>query len=375
MSLKNYIKANAPRSVIPLLKFFYHRFQAYTVPKAKPLAEEQIRDIEAHAKEYLPYYQDELSREILSDCLEYLRTQDENIFIEITKKSGIKFFELPYIWKDASGVILVYDNDNPETRYARRTMTSLELTSMYRIMTLKEFLDGAKISDAECIVPALTVSGEMKFAAKFLLRNIKAEVIDVRAFHLCREDLQYLDVFSPIDDEIIVDAGAYDGTTALQFLEWGKDRVKHIYSFEFDPNNAAKCEENLKPYADKITLIKKGTWDKDGITYTSAGGGASSRINFRGSTQVQLASIDSELAGVPVTFIKMDVEGAELKSLMGAKNTIIKNHPRLAICVYHKPEDIYEIPGYILSLVPEYKFYLRHYDTKHWETVLYAYCE
>ena len=190
-----------------------------------------------------------------------------------------------------------------------------------------------------------------------------------------REDIQYFDVFNPADDEIIVDAGAYDGTTALQFLEWGKGKVKHIYSFEFDPINAVKCEENLKPYAGKITLIKKGTWDKDEIVYSNAKGGTGSSIISEGNTQVQLASIDSELVGVPVTFIKMDVEGAELKSLMGAKNTIIKNHPRLAICVYHKPEDIYEIPGYILSLVPEYKFYLRHYASNQWETVLYAYCE
>ncbi len=71
----------------------------------------------------------------------------------------------------------------------------------------------------------------------------------------------------------------------------------------------------------------------------------------------------------------MDVEGAELKSLIGAKNTIIKNKPRLAICVYHKPEDICEIPEYILSLVPEYKFYLRHYSSINWETVLYASCD
>ena len=70
----------------------------------------------------------------------------------------------------------------------------------------------------------------------------------------------------------------------------------------------------------------------------------------------------------------MDVEGAELKSLMGARETIIKNRPRLAICVYHKPEDLYEIPGYILSLVPEYKFLLRHYSSSNAETILYAYC-
>ena len=71
----------------------------------------------------------------------------------------------------------------------------------------------------------------------------------------------------------------------------------------------------------------------------------------------------------------MDVEGAELKSLMGARNTIIKNHPHLAICVYHKPSDLYEISGYILSLVPEYKFLLRHYCSREWETILYVSCE
>ena len=72
----------------------------------------------------------------------------------------------------------------------------------------------------------------------------------------------------------------------------------------------------------------------------------------------------------------MDVEGAELKSLVGARNTIIKNHPRLAICVYHKISDVYEIPEYILSIVPEYRFFLRHYNaTHHWETVLYASCD
>lgn len=73
-----------------------------------------------------------------------------------------------------------------------------------------------------------------------------------------------------------------------------------------------------------------------------------------------------------MTFIKMDIEGAELEALHGCRDTIIKYRPKLAICVYHKPEDIIEIPSYIHEIVPEYKLYLRHHSKDLSETVLYA---
>ena len=68
----------------------------------------------------------------------------------------------------------------------------------------------------------------------------------------------------------------------------------------------------------------------------------------------------------------MDVEGSELKALKGAKNIITQQKPRLAISIYHKPLDVFEIPDYILSLVPEYKMYIRQYASDFTETVLYA---
>ncbi len=68
----------------------------------------------------------------------------------------------------------------------------------------------------------------------------------------------------------------------------------------------------------------------------------------------------------------MDIEGSELKALEGATETIRKYKPKLAICVYHKPEDIIEIPKKILELNPNYKLWLRHYSYVDTETVLYA---
>ncbi len=71
----------------------------------------------------------------------------------------------------------------------------------------------------------------------------------------------------------------------------------------------------------------------------------------------------------------MDIEGAELEALQGAKNTIQRFLPKLAICIYHKPKDIIEIPLYIKKIAPRYNLYLRHYSNFHSETVLYAVVE
>lgn len=73
-----------------------------------------------------------------------------------------------------------------------------------------------------------------------------------------------------------------------------------------------------------------------------------------------------------ISMIKMDVEGFEHNALLGAKDVIQRDHPILAICVYHKQADIWDIPKLIHSLCAEYRFYLRHYSLFQNETVLYG---
>lgn len=88
--------------------------------------------------------------------------------------------------------------------------------------------------------------------------------------------------------------------------------------------------------------------------------------------EIQVEALDNLFYDIPITFIKMDIEGAEKESLFGAKKIIQKYKPKLAICVYHKWEDIYEIPQIIKNFVPEYKIYLRHHSYGLTETVCYA---
>ena len=121
-----------------------------------------------------------------------------------------------------------------------------------------------------------------------------------------------------------------------------------------------------------VSLIKTGLSDNKGTMKFVAGRGGGSHVGSAGDTTIAIESLDMMNIPEKITFIKMDIEGSELEALKGAKNIIKKDQPKLAICVYHKPEDIIDIPLYIKSLVPEYQLYLRHYSGMSGETVLYA---
>ena len=126
-----------------------------------------------------------------------------------------------------------------------------------------------------------------------------------------------------------------------------------------------------------MTVIPKGVWSSVcELRFCSLGenshSSGSSFVFGEGGETVPVTSLDEALAGQRVTFIKMDIEGSELEALKGAEKTIREQKPKLAICVYHKPEDIWEIPELMLEFNEDYRFYMRHYSLASFDTVLYA---
>lgn len=175
------------------------------------------------------------------------------------------------------------------------------------------------------------------------------------------------------ENEVFIDAGCFDFANSLVFKEWCNGEYEKIIAFEPDPTNFKKCNEVIKiTQTERVEMINAGLWSKTDTLHFNAEGNAGSTIGESGSNSVKVVSVDEVLDGERASFIKMDIEGAELEALIGAQNTIKTYRPRLAICIYHKPEDILEIPLYLQSLVPDYKFYIRHYSNYTIETVLYA---
>lgn len=212
----------------------------------------------------------------------------------------------------------------------------------------------------------------------FLIKNgwDKSKILNPKIVASEWYSQQYFDeeIMKPCPNEIFIDGGCYDCSTDRLFIKWCGGDYKKIYAFEPDIKNYEKC---LKE-ADRIPnleLANKGLWSREETLHFAGGAEQGSRIietKDQSVTTISVAAIDDVVGEDKVTFIKMDVEGAELEALKGARKTIMKHHPRLAISIYHKPEDIWEIPAYILSLSKDYRLYIRHYQLSKNETILYA---
>lgn len=182
------------------------------------------------------------------------------------------------------------------------------------------------------------------------------------------------DFFDRAEDEVFIDGGGYDGDTIEEFIEWTNNKYKKIYSFEPQRDKAAIIRNKLWRYGDKVEFFERGLYSSETELSFCDGSEVLSGmiVEQGGDSKIRTIDIDSAVKDERVTFIKMDIEGAELEALKGAAETIRKNKPKLAICIYHKVDDMWQIPRYIDSLVPEYKFRIKHFGMRYAGTILYC---
>ena len=178
-------------------------------------------------------------------------------------------------------------------------------------------------------------------------------------------------IIGPLKEEVFIDGGAYTGDTiASLYRERGKCWRK-IYAWEPDEENRRILEKRCMDYKD-VEIIPFGLWNERSELKFYGKKKDWSCVSENGTEVVTVDTIDHVCAADKVTFIKMDIEGSELEALRGAADVIRRDKPKLAISIYHKPKDYFEIPFFVKELVPEYRLYIRHHKMSCFDTVLYA---
>lgn len=239
------------------------------------------------------------------------------------------------------------------------------------------FSDFMKNYDGEYIA-VLSFKSFDSMYGQLMKAGIRDEKI-IRAGHvinLLTEGGAYFDFegLLPVrDEEVFVDGGCFDGFTTLAFYKWSKGKG-YSYCFEMDKNNIETIQSNLEGITG-YEIVPKAMRSERRLLSLSERGNYASCVSpdiGKDSICVEADTLDFMLKGKNVTYIKMDIEGAELEALKGAKEIIMKQSPRLAISAYHRSEDIWAIPALIHEYNPNYKFYFRHYSFSWYDTVLYA---
>jgi FkbM family methyltransferase len=193
------------------------------------------------------------------------------------------------------------------------------------------------------------------------------------------------------DNEVYVDAGAYRGETVALFANAVHDQFKKIHAFEPDPVNYAYLEaslfERFGMAQQRVQCHRAGTWEKSGrlkMRFSDGDGIAHVASHFElvdtpadaaeaaNLAEVDVVALDERLAGENVTFIKLEVEGAEVASLNGARRLILDNRPKLALSAYHRARDLVDVFEAVESLDAGYRIDLAHHHESVPSTVFYC---
>ncbi len=183
---------------------------------------------------------------------------------------------------------------------------------------------------------------------------------------------QYFDKYLPKPGDVIIDCGVAHGDFIDNLLTY-EEEIR-VYAFEADKHF---YELLLKKYDNpNISVINKCVYSEEGeVCFSDDNSHGSNAIHTAGGIKMEATSIDGfvQKNGIEkVDWIKMDIEGAELDAIEGAKEVIARHKPFLSVSIYHKTSDLWEIPQRIKEIRPDYTFYVEHYSSAMGETILYA---
>ena len=175
-------------------------------------------------------------------------------------------------------------------------------------------------------------------------------------------------------DEVFVDCGAYDGDTLKVLL--ARTSAPTVYAFEPDPENYRKLKAYVQTLPElqrkQIRVTCAAVDAQKGTLRFAATGGAGAGVSAGGDIVVEAITLDGQDLAPPPTFIKLDIEGAEGAALQGSRSLIQRHKPVVAVCAYHRPDDLWTLPQQLHAMNKDYRFSLRWHEDDGWDTVLYA---
>jgi FkbM family methyltransferase len=183
------------------------------------------------------------------------------------------------------------------------------------------------------------------------------------------------DLVAPMENEVFVDCGSFDGDSLRSFASHWNGRFRHAFAFEPDPANRAALAVTIDKMqlGQRATIMPYAVGDRSGPVSFICSSSAASHVAPNGSNStVESRTLDDIAWPLVPTYVKMDIEGGEPEALRGGAKTLRRYGPVLAICTYHRSEHLWQIPNLIHSILPEYRIFLRRYAEECWEGVCYA---
>ena len=163
---------------------------------------------------------------------------------------------------------------------------------------------------------------------------------------------------SPNDYRHALDLGAYVGDTAELMLELFPN-IESVCAFEPDPKTFVKLCRFAQTDS-RVRPFQFASLDYTGEVVFAVSGNRNAGIDAPGKlAPVPCSTVDDFLQDAPCDFIKIDVEGAERPTLIGAQKTLKEKRPDLLLSLYHRSEDLFDLPLLLHDINPEYRMYLR----------------